>query len=183
MHLCSRDDVARLRQSGELSLSMPDGAEPVFLDEHRLALHIAEIHRLTGEAVDLGDTDAASSDPLDPTDLRLDPGSFYLGITRERLTLGGGLAASLHTRSRYARLGLELLGSSNFVVPGFGSTGAAPLVFEISVKKVTQGFSPTTPYCFLLLYRLSSPRTTANSLDYRRRFPLHHPTQVRDLTA
>ncbi|NBE79610.1 dCTP deaminase domain-containing protein [Micromonospora rubida] len=181
MHLCSRDDIGRLRKSGDLEVSTPGGTEPVFLDEHRLGMHIAELHRVEDD-IDLTAPDAVRSRRLDPAGLRLEPDAFYLGVTRERFRLGGGLAASLHTRSRYARLGLELLGSSNFVVPGFGSTGAAPLVFEISVKKATQGFSSSTPYCFLLLYRLLSPRRTVNQSDYRRRFPMQHTAQAGDTT-
>lgn len=185
MRLCDRVEIARLVESGEIAIAADDGEGPTFLDEHRLGLHLDGLFRLDGE-VDLAQSQSASVVPLQVDNAHLEPGSFYLGVSRERFRLGRGFAASLHTRSRYARLGLEVLGSSNFVVPGFGTTGPAPLVFEISVRRLTKGLDAMTAYCFLLLYHLDWPRETPNLGDYRNRFPLrsrHTDREVSERTS
>jgi dCTP deaminase len=47
----------------------------------------------------------------------LKPGDFILGITNEKITLPPNIAAFLSGRSRFARLGLQVHSSSNFVQP------------------------------------------------------------------
>jgi hypothetical protein len=158
--------------SNELALETP-GAPARFLDEHRLALHLDHLYHVEGE-VDLSTDDPPAGRWIPLADAELVPGEFYLGVTSERIALGSGVAASLHTRSRYARLGLEVLCSSNFVVPGFGSARPAPLVFEITVRRCTTGLSSATPYCFALIYRIPSPRQEPNTADYNARFPIMH---------
>jgi deoxycytidine triphosphate deaminase len=171
MRLCDRAEVSRMIDSGHLVIDSTSAAV-AFLDEHRIALHIAQLYEVDGD-VDLSAQDPPPGRWLGIESAKLTPGGFYLGITRERLALGPGTAASLHTRSRYARLGLEMLGSSNFVVPGFGTAGPAPLVFEVSVQRPTYGLSPDAAYCFALIYEVSMPRREPNTSDYNDRFPIN----------
>ncbi|MFI0713752.1 dCTP deaminase domain-containing protein [Streptomyces inhibens] len=167
MHLCNKREIDELMAAGSLEIH-PAGH---FLDEHRVALHLHELYEVVGD-VDLRAPHGTAVERIALPDARLSPESFYLGVTRERLSLGLGLAASLHTRSRYARLGLETLQSSNFVVPGFGNAKPAPIVFEITVRRPTRGLDSEEVYCFLNVYRIAFPRTAPNTKDYTSRFPM-----------
>jgi deoxycytidine triphosphate deaminase len=170
MHLCDRSDVLKLIHSGQMTVDNQLN-DVKFLDEHRLALHLTRLYEVQG-SVDLSAADPPYGRHMEVETAELVPGGFYLGITRERLSFGQDIAASLHTRSRYARLGLEVLCSSNFVVPGFGATGPAPLVFEITVRRRTFGLNSDASYCFALIYQISSPRRQPNVADYNTRFPI-----------
>jgi hypothetical protein len=172
VQLCDRADVLKLIASSELTLD-GIGSEVRFLDEHRIGLHIDHLFQVEGE-VDLSTTAPPDGRwiPLESTELT--PDGFYLGVTKERVGLGRSVVGSLHTRSRYARLGFEVLCSSNFIVPGFGMTGPAPLVFEITVRRRTVGLNSDTAYCFALIYRISSPLREPNTSDYNARFPIIH---------
>lgn len=50
--------------------------------------------------------------------ITLNPGDFALGITKERIKLNGGLCGWLSGRSRFARLGIGVHVTSNFIQPG-----------------------------------------------------------------
>ena len=50
--------------------------------------------------------------------ITIKPGQLILGITKEKIKLADNLAGNLEGRSRYARLGLLVHISSNFVHPG-----------------------------------------------------------------
>jgi len=170
VRLCNRHEIQMLISTEKLVAQSP-ADDLVFLDEHRIGLHIARLHQVSGK-VDLDRPDTADIRDVSMGDEELAPNKHYLGVTREKFFLDGELAATLHTRSTYARLGLELLGSSNVVVPGFGSTTPAPLIFEISVKQPTAGFRADKAYCFMLVYQLHTPRNSPNRSPYWRRFPL-----------
>lgn len=183
MHLCHRSDVAALIQQGTVQVETDDGAGVRFLDEHRLALRLGTLYRLEG-AMDLSAVDPPPFVQLPVEDSTvLLPGVHYLGLSRERLRLGPGVAATLHTRSTYARMGLEMLSSSNFVVPGFGESGLAPIVFEISVRLPTTGVGMDDVYSFALLYKLAAARETANGNEYFRRFPVRVPGPLSEESA
>ena len=50
--------------------------------------------------------------------ITIKPGQLILGITKEKIKLANNLAGNLEGRSRYARLGLLVHISSNFIHPG-----------------------------------------------------------------
>ena len=50
--------------------------------------------------------------------LILDPNNFALGITKEKIRLSGNICGWLSGRSRFARLGVGVHVTSNFVQPG-----------------------------------------------------------------
>lgn len=73
------------------------------------------------------------------SEVKLKPGDFVLAITKEKITLPGDVAAFLSGRSRFARLGLQVHSSSNFVQSGVSNHQ----VFEIkNVGKNTLVLEP-----------------------------------------
>ena len=50
--------------------------------------------------------------------ITIKPGQLILGITKEKIKLANNLAGNLEGRSRYARIGLLVHISSNFIHPG-----------------------------------------------------------------
>lgn len=78
----------------------------------------------------------------------------------------------INTRSKYARLGLELARSSTFVIPGFGAERPSPIVFEITVPHSIQGLRAREAYGFLLLFEADFEIAT-ESAAYINRFPLN----------
>jgi dCTP deaminase len=61
------------------------------------------------------------------SEVKLKPNDFILAITQEKITLSNNFAGFLSGRSRFARLGLQVHSSSNFVHPGVSNKQ----VFEI----------------------------------------------------
>lgn len=183
MRVCERDEVLRLVDCGQLGISDSHGRvlDPAFVDDQvRLSLTIGTVYRVDpNRAVDVsrGETPILTEVRLEEVTLR--PGEFYLALTKEWLRLGPQLMATIHTRSKWARLGLDFCGSSNVIVPGFGTTGAAPIVLEITAKLPVSGLSLDTVFCFLLLFELERA-FGENSKDYLSRFPLSDPVSRTD---
>jgi dCTP deaminase len=84
--------------------------------------------------------------------LILNPGEFVLGITKERIKLSGDIAGWLSGRSRFARLGLLVHITANFVHPGVNNKqvleiyNASPIPLEIY---------PGTRICQIIFERCS----------------------------
>jgi hypothetical protein len=69
-------------------------------------------------------------------------------------------------------MGLELLGSSNVVVPGFGSVMPTSIVLELRSALPLSGLCSSECYGFMLIYEIESPRRERNLRRYHERFPL-----------
>ncbi|MBW2992355.1 dCTP deaminase [Candidatus Woesearchaeota archaeon] len=50
--------------------------------------------------------------------IKLNPGEFVLGITKEKISLSDDICAWLTGRSRFARLGLQIHSTAAFIQPG-----------------------------------------------------------------
>jgi len=89
----------------------------------------------------------------------------------EEFSLPDNIMAIVYTRSKYARIGLEMVRSSVFVIPGFGRTTPTPIVFEISTSVEVTNLTSDEKYAFLLFYELTNGIELTAS-DYKTRFPL-----------
>ncbi len=56
--------------------------------------------------------------PISCKTLTLEPGEFALGITKEKIKLSNNICGWLSGRTRYARLGLGVHVTANFIQPG-----------------------------------------------------------------
>jgi dCTP deaminase len=50
--------------------------------------------------------------------IKLNPGEFILGVTKEKISLGDDICGWLTGRSRFARLGLQIHSTAAFIQPG-----------------------------------------------------------------
>jgi len=74
------------------------------------------------DKIDLKNFDYKKITKLIKTDkITIKPGQLVLGITKEKIKLNENLAGDLEGRSRYARIGLLIHVSSNFVHPGINN--------------------------------------------------------------
>ncbi|HEY2070160.1 MAG TPA: hypothetical protein VGG48_11450 [Rhizomicrobium sp.] len=78
----------------------------------------------------------------------------------------------MNTRSKYARLGLEMMQSSWFAAPSFGADEPTPIVFEMQAHRRIEGFSEDEPYAFVMLFALEKP-LRLDGRAYNTRFPFH----------
>ncbi len=85
------------------------------------------------------------------------PGEFILGITREKIRIGKGYAATLEGRSSLARIGI-IVHAAGLVNPGTGLKKPAPLALEISNRGYTPVLlSPGLEIVQIIFHRLTSP--------------------------
>lgn len=84
--------------------------------------------------------------------LLLNPGEFVLGITKERIRLPSDIAGWLSGRSRFARLGLLVHITANYVHPGINNKQ----VLEIyNASPVPLELHPGTRICQIIFERCS----------------------------
>jgi deoxycytidine triphosphate deaminase len=126
----------------------------VFLDGVKIGL------RIDG-AVFEQSSDIYGREPAEPPPVKIDlmngsllAGKFYLASTVEQLAISNRIMGFMHTRSRWARLGLDCLGSSTYVAPGFGNTSPLPLVLEIRPARNFHRVDFAEPVAALLLFLL-----------------------------
>jgi deoxycytidine triphosphate deaminase len=138
-------------------------AESSFLDDLRIGLRLSEEILEIGGPVDIScQPDAANYQRHKLNRVHLMPGRFYLGTSRETFSIPNNIMGVLNTRSKYARLGLELARFSVYVAPGFGADEPASFVFEISPSVEIKGLSPDIPYGLLLLFEFEDQGIVAN---------------------
>lgn len=84
-------------------------------------------------------------------EVKLKPGDFILGITKEKITLPNNVAGFLSGRSCFARLGLQVYSSSNFVHENVSNNQ----VFEIkNIGKNTLTLKPGLKICQLIFFQI-----------------------------
>ena len=83
----------------------------------------------------------------------LRPGEMLLGRTFESFTVPGNLAGKLEGRSSFARMGLAVHCSADFINPGY--RGKMPLEL-INLGKSTIRLFPRVPICQVMFIQLSS---------------------------
>jgi deoxycytidine triphosphate deaminase len=169
MKLCNRDDIRSHIDGGDLRVAVACG-DVVFLDEFRIGLRLRDcVSSLDGD-IDLG----GRQPPLRSFSLKergLPAHQLILGQSVEEFSIPAGLIGFMNTRSKYARLGLEMMQSSWFMAPGFGQDRPTPVVFEMRSEKPICGFSEEEPYAFLMLFALARP-VALDGRDFGSRFPL-----------
>jgi dCTP deaminase len=85
------------------------------------------------------------------------PGEFILGMTREKIKIGKGLAATLEGRSSLARIGI-IVHAAGLVNPGTGLKKPVPLALEISNRGHTNVLlRPGLKIVQIIFHRLTTP--------------------------
>lgn len=93
------------------------------------------------------------------------PGEFILGMTRERISISKGYAATLEGLSSLARIGI-IVHAAGLVNPGTGIIKPAPLVLEISNRgKSYVLLKPGMRIVQIIFHKL----TTESSIGYDER--------------
>ena len=175
MKLCHRDEVVNYLSAGHLFMKRQSKAPIEFIDEFRIGLHLREIGEVNGPVSAARPAECGIT-KLTLSSCRLRAGRFYLATTDEVIAWPCDMLASIHTRSTYARIGLEFLNSADIVVPGFGSSAPAPLVLEIRPAVDVYDLSTNTAYAFLLAYVLDKPRVNPPTSKYASKFPFEELT-------
>ncbi len=85
--------------------------------------------------------------------LRLKPGQFILGVTKEKIRLSGKYAARIEGRSRFARLGLMVHISSSLVQPGSNNVQVLEIV---NLSPVSLILRPGLKICQITFMEASS---------------------------
>lgn len=104
--------------------------------------------------------------------ITLKPDHFYLAKTVQALSIPPNVFGLLHTNSKWARIGLDCLGSSSYVSPGFGDNQPTSLVLEIRVTVPVNDFSNSLSHLAgMILFELDGP-VRVGAANHRERFPL-----------
>src|SRR3954454_2342661 len=106
MRVVDETRFAALVQAGAIQQSQCE-----FLDGIKLGLHIERVGYMLPDVIDF-DEECEEMRLIDLAHDVLLPGSLYLFRTVQAICLPPTVFGWLHTRSRFARLGLDFLGSS-----------------------------------------------------------------------
>ncbi len=137
-----------------------------FLDGIKIGLRIRPIGRVLPATIDASNEPSIKSAEIDMRSIALKPGELYLLETLEKICLPDTIFGLLHTRSSIARYGINCIGSSNFVAPGFGQGTPRSLILETTSMKTVEKLSLENPLAGLLLFEMSSSvRTRAPSTN------------------
>lgn len=171
MRLCNSTRLGDLMRSGDFQI-VADGMDVTMLDDFRIGLHLEEPFRTLKAPVNLNAEEPPTSEIRSLFSQGLRRGEWGLGTSLERISLSRGLIGFMNTRSKYARLGLELMCSSWIIAPGFGAAEAANIVFEMHAYSDLLGFRAEECYAFIFLFELDEP-IGGDIRQYSARFPLY----------
>lgn len=142
-----------------------------FLDGIKIGLRVNSSLLKLPEAVDAASYERLSLEKLNIDSTPLMAGNFYLATTIEKIAVSDRIFGVLHTRSHWARLGLDCIGSSTYLSPGFGGGAPTPLVLELSPRVSIFNINFSSFLAGLILFELDAPVRTSVG-DHPFRFPL-----------
>ena len=157
MQIVDKDKFQFLKKKKLISCSNCE-----YLDDLRIGLRIRR--NLIKAPDDINETMELKNQKWKKIDLKKDKIErlkFYLGLTQEKITLPDNVFGLIHSRSIFARVGLDTIQSSFFVTPGFGKTKQLPLVLEL-FPKISIWIDFTIPVAGLLLFETDKNFKCAN---------------------
>jgi deoxycytidine triphosphate deaminase len=158
-----------LRDSGEIN-----EFDCTFLDGIKIGLRIGDQLWQPQTDVEVHSGEHSQWRSRSPDSVLLEPGQFFLAVTRERISISNRIFGQLHTRSKWARLGLDCIGSSHYVSPGFGDGTPTSLVLEV-VPRLSICLPRSDAIAALILFELDHPVRTACN-NHASQFPLNCPS-------
>ncbi|WP_038039901.1 dCTP deaminase [Thermorudis peleae] len=152
MAVLTRAEILRRIEAGDIVIDPFDPASvgPASIDLHlgrefRVFKLAREIFHVTDEADHRAVTDLVVVDDY----LLLLPGQAVLGVTEERITLPGDICGWIQGRSRFARFGLMVHVTANFMQPGIIQTRQ---VLEMNnAGPIPLAIHPGTAICQIIL--------------------------------
>lgn len=167
MDVINETRFRELSSAGEISHSNCQ-----FIDGIRIGLRANSSVLTLPPTVDANNTEWPSLNCLDLSSAVLLPGHFYLATTVEKIAVSARIFGMLHTRSHWARLGLDCFGSSTHVSPGFGGGIPTSIVLELRPQVSIQNLESEVFLAGLVLFELNEP-VRIGSTGHQFRLPFH----------
>jgi len=171
MKLLKKNEIQNQIDSNILSVSHLE-----FLDDYRIGISLSETYYKISESVTLTESVNKEVNILSKN-TELTKNTFYLFQSKQNFCIPKNIIGFIQTRSKYARIGLELAQSSLIIIPGFGMTNPAPLVLELCPKLNISGLTLDECYGYVLLFSIN-PTDTINPKDYTARFPFNNTITI-----
>lgn len=134
-----------------------------FLSSAKIGLSVADQVLRAPAALEKLTESTADWAQLDLRTAVLERGAFYLAQTIERISISSRIMGFLHTRSQWARVGLDCLGTSTFVAPEFGQGQPKPFVLELR-PLVSLRLPRNSVLAGLVLFELDKPPSSAREI-------------------
>jgi dCTP deaminase len=152
MAVLTRTEILRLVERGEVIIDPfdSDSIGPASIDFHldrqfRVFRPVQEIFHVTDDADHRLVTDLIEVDDF----FLLLPGQAIHGITQERITLPDNICGWIQGRSRFARVGLMVHVTANFMQPGL--EGAKQVLEMNNAGPMPLAIHPGTAICQIIL--------------------------------
>ena len=143
------------------------------LDDLRIGLHIRKnIIKAPENIIELDEVKNQKWVKINLENKKLERLNFYLGLTKEKIRLPDNIFGLIHSRSIFARVGLDTIQSSFFVTTGFGKIKPLPLVLEL-FPKISIKIDFTIPVAGLLLFETDKKYKGANQ-NLSELFPIQY---------
>jgi deoxycytidine triphosphate deaminase len=172
MNLLSKTEIYDLIKDGSFLISSTKENNQInFLDDIRLGLSVEKLFEVEPE-VDLLNVDKTQKKEITINPIKLQKSNFYLGISGEKFSLPNNVIGLINTRSKYARIGIDVVNSSFLVIPGFGNSTPTPIVFEITTQTNINNFVIGDYYAYAIFFQIDN-NVNLNSIEkeYEKRFP------------
>lgn len=157
--ILSNEDIKKCMKTGEIKIEpfSDNQIGPASVDLTLDNVFYEIKTKYTKQPIDLSDFDLNEVlESYTDSEIVLQPGDLVLGITKEQITLSPNICGFLSGRSRYARLGLGVHVSSNFMQPGISNHQ----VLEIcNVSKSSLILRPGLRICQAIFARMDSETT------------------------
>ncbi len=165
------EEIVR-ENAGRILYGKSDVIPEYYLDDIRIGLSLDSISRMPDKI----EIDVASNDDIDlikmgNKNINFLKDEFYLASTLEKFSLPNNIIGIINTRSKYARIGIETVNSSWFVIPNFGQEIPTPIILEIKSHVDILNVNVDDSLAYLLLFELDVRITPKEVKNYLTRFP------------
>ena len=154
--ILSNEDIKKCLKTGEIKIEplSEDQIGPASVDLTLDNIFYTIKSKYLGEKIDLEHENLNEIlESFIDIEVALEPGQLILGKTKEKITLSNNICGFLEGRSRFARVGLAIHVTSNFMQPGISNHQILEMV---NLSKSTLILKPGLRICQAIFIRTES---------------------------